>query len=385
MSGPEEPPHLPDAVERLSRLIAFQSESLTSNADLIAWMASRLQTVGGRVVVLEGAPGRSNLLASFGPEGVGGVLLSGHSDVVPPGEGWTTNPYHLVVDGERLVGRGTADMKGFLAVLLAVLEQADLGRLVQPLHVAVSYDEEIGCVGVRGLLEHLSRSPNVRPDLVVVGEPTSMHLRDAHRGKVAFRVEITGRPAHSSRSHLEPSAIDVAVELVAAVGRIGRRSGAEIDRNTPSVTTNVGTIAGGVSLNVIAPFCTFEFEVRHDANVDPDAELEPFWTAVAEAHDAFRPVGGGVAATEVARYPALASDPADPFVRMAQEWASNRAAPGLGYGTEGGLFQQILQAPVVVCGPGDIAVAHAPDEYVTIGQLDECRVFLGRILAHLSR
>ena len=346
-------PTVETVVDLLANLVAFPTESRSSNLDLVDLYAERAAAVGGTVTVVPGEAGRANLHLRFGPDASGGVLLSGHTDVVPAGSGWSTDPYVLTeVDGQ-LRARGSADMKGFLAAALVVMESVDVDGLRAPVHLGLSYDEEIGCVGVHGLLDTLSADESCTPEVVMVGEPTSMRLCNAHAGKVACRIELAAAAGHSSRAATDPSAVHEAVALAVAIE----------DLNDPSrgVSANVGTLRGGVAVNVLAPTCTMEFEVRHSVDVDPDevlADLSAF--------------GGHATTEEFIRYPALATDPEIKAVASVKALVG-RGEPGpVGFGTEAGLYSDRLATPAVIVGPGDIADAHRPDEHVAPDQLDRC-------------
>ncbi len=348
----------------LAELVAFPTESSTPNIDLIRWVADRVESNGGRVSVLDGSEGRANLLASFGPQMPGGLMLSGHTDVVPAGSGWATDPYSMTKIGDALYGRGTADMKGFIAATIRMAAQFREVELARPWHVALSFDEEIGCIGVRDALRVIAGRDDLSPEVVVIGEPTMMRPRHSHMGKLAYEVVCTAQAAHSSLSHSMPSAIAAAARLLSALDDLQQQYR---PRGEPEVTFNVGTITGGTALNVIADRCSFTFEVRHTVDQDPDAVLEPFMQAVDRQHSTL---------TEITRYPALRTAADDPWLRIVERIADAGPATTIGYGTEGGLFAEALDASVVICGPGDIAVAHRPDEYVTLDQLLRCERFL---------
>ena len=368
-------------VDLLAHLVAFPTDSRTPNRGLIDWVADHLSTFGASVVVIDGAArghdGRANLLARFGPDRAGGLVLSGHTDVVPAGDGWASPPYAVTESGDALVGRGTADMKGFIAAVLATVEVLDVAALTRPLHIALSYDEEVGCVGVRGLLHEFAdagRHGNVRPDLVVIGEPTMMRPCHAHLGKLAYRLAFAGRAGHSSTSPTEPSCISAAVHVIAALEAQAARLAAT------DVIANVGTIHGGTALNVLAEHCEITFEVRNSVRFDADDVLAPVWAVVDAEHTRLVAVGGGVERAELSRYPALSTDTGDPWVRVVERVADRGPSTTAGYGTEGGLFAEATAAPVVICGPGDIGVAHRPDEHVSLEQLRACLAFLPRLV-----
>lgn len=358
----------------LTELVEFATESHTPNRALIDSVADRLGAYGARVRIVGGPEGRANLLASFGPRSVGGLLLSGHTDVVAAGDGWETPPYSVTAADGTLYGRGTADMKGFIACVLAVVQELDVGSLTAPLHIALSYDEEVGCVGVRGLLDVVGADGEVRPALVVIGEPTMMQPSHAHAGKVAYRLALTGKAGHSSLSASMPSTISAAARIVTVLEAVAARH-----RN--EVTVNVGTINGGTALNVIAESCETTFELRHPTSIDPDGVLAPVRDAIEAERATLAAVGGGVEVTEITRYPALSTDTHHPLVRLVERLADRGSSIPIGYGTEGGLFAATLDAPVVICGPGDIAVAHRPGEHVSLDQLRACTQFLIQLIA----
>ena len=370
----------------LSQLVSWATESGTPNRPLIDWVADQLTAFGARVRLVGGPTGRTNLLATFGPEATGGLMLSGHTDVVPAGAGWSSEPYTATIDGDHIVGRGTADMKGFIACVLTIVEEIDPAQLRRPLHLALSYDEEVGCIGVRELLTDIAAASTAgasqhRPALVVIGEPTMMRPRHAHLGKVALRATFTADAAHSSLSPFRPSAISAASRVISVIDSITRDHERHIERSdsgeaTAQVTTNVGTISGGSALNVLSERCEIAFELRFSARFDADELMVPIWAAIDAERPRLAEVGGGVDVVEMSRYPALDTPTDLPLVRLVERIADRGASTPIGFGTEGGLFAAALDVPVVICGPGDIAVAHRPDEHVSREQLMACLGFL---------
>ena len=368
-------------VNLLADLVAHATESRSSNLELIDQYAQRATAAGAAVDLLPGevAPGeteRANLHLRFGPDAPGGILLSGHTDVVPAGTGWATDPYELTeVDG-RLAARGTADMKGFLAAALVLLEGTDVNALRAPVHLGLSYDEEIGCVGVRGLLDVLatgsSGAGTCVPDLVLVGEPTGMRLANAHAGKVAHRVELVAASGHSSRAGTEPTAVHEAAALATLVHGLN-----DAERG---ISANVGSIHGGVAVNVLAPSCTLEFEVRHGSHIDPDEVLAEVLAAVAAADRRLATVGGHATSEAFIGYPGLDTDPTLAPVATMVDLVGCGAPGPVGFGTEAGLYADRLGVPSVIVGPGDIADAHRPDEYVAPDQLERCSDVLHRTI-----
>lgn len=354
-----------EAVELLAALVAVPTESNTPNAALTDLIAERADGAGAAVNRLEGPAGRANLHLRFGPEAPGGVLLSGHTDVVPAGSGWTTDPYTLNVAGDRLLGRGTADMKGFIACLLTVATGADTSKWTAPLHVGLSYDEEIGCVGVASLLQMLADDPLVAPAIVVVGEPTGLTLRTSHSGKVSYTVRARCVPGHSSLSPTRTNALDQIVAVARAV----------IDANTlaadSGASTNVGTLHAGSAVNVLAASAELSFECRHRHGCDPADILSGAWSQVETAQAALRGLNGSVEVVCDARYPALNTPQDHPQVRFLAELSGRDCTGHLPFGCEAGLYAESLGVPAVVFGPGHIENAHRPDEFVTTNQLIE--------------
>jgi acetylornithine deacetylase len=367
----------------LRHLVAFPTVSRTSNLALQEWMSGQLEACGARVRVVPGAGAdRANLVASIGPATAGGVLLSGHTDVVPPGEGWRTDPWQLVEQDGRLFGRGTADMKGFLAAVLVVLRHIDPLSLSAPVHVLASYDEEVGCQGVRDVLPELGHDPTVRPELVVIGEPTMMRPRHSHLGKQMYRLTVKAAEAHSSRAATAPSAIAAAAELVQVLSAIQAGCPAASPGCAPAYTVNCGTIRGGTAANVIAAECEVVFEVRHDIDHDPIEVLGPFFAAAEAVHHRLTAVGGGVERHLITSYPAMSTDTSLPAFAHAVRMADTGHAQALDFGTEGGLLATAIDAPVMVCGPGDIGDAHRPDESVAVEQLERCAHLVRQLIDH---
>jgi acetylornithine deacetylase len=365
----------------LSELVAYPTESRTPNLGLINWVADHLESNGGHAIVLEGdEQGRANLLATFGPPTRGGLMLSGHTVVVPAGTGWATDPYSMTKIGDAMYGRGTADMKGFVAAMIRMTEQLRGVEMARPLHVVLSFDEEVGCVGVRHALEVIAARDGMRPDVVLIGEPTMMRPRHSHMGKLAYEVVCRALPAHSSLSHSTPSAITAAARLLAVIDELQQRYRPLAE---PEVTFNCGTIAGGTALNVIADRCAFAFETRHTVDHDPDVVLLPLRRAIDRQNAELVGQGASVELTEITRYPALRTPSDDPWLRVVERIADAGPATSIGYGTEGGLFAEALDVAVVICGPGDIAVAHRPDEYVTVDQLLRCERFLNGLVQQI--
>lgn len=373
------------AIELLSRLVAFDTTSHKPNRDLVAFVESYLAGHGVASELIPTADGtKAALFATVGPAGVPGIALSGHTDVVPADAGaWTGDPFTVRKQDGRLYGRGTADMKGFVACVLAMVPELRRRRLKVPVHVVLSYDEEVGCIGVRPMIAELG-SRLVKPRAVIVGEPTSMAVVDAHKGPVRWQVEITGRAAHSSMAPLGVNAIAVAAELVAELGRIEAELKAlpGAPRFTPPYSTlQVTEIAGGTATNIVPAFCRFGFDVRALPGLDVDA-IERRLVTFAETRclPAMRRVApeAGIVVRRTNSVPPFAAAPASEAVALALKLAEQNETHAVSYATEAGLFQA-ADVPAVVCGPGDIAEAHTADEWIAVADLERCLAFLARL------
>jgi acetylornithine deacetylase len=370
-------------VALLRDLVAFATVSETPNLALQSWLENRLVERGAVVQIVPGPLGRANLWARLGPDRPGGLLLAGHTDVVPPGDGWATDPWQATVIGDRVQGRGTADMKGFFAAALVAFEGLDAEAMHAPVHLVASYDEEIGCRGVRDVLPLLADDAAVRPDLVLIGEPTMMVPGHTHLGKQVLRVTFTGTEAHSSRAGRVPSALSQAAAVVRALDELQAVCPPPLGvGEPPPYSVNVGSLHGGTQPNVIAARAELVFEIRFAAGIVPEAVLGPVYDVIDRARTVLSAVGGGLMVEELTRYPALAPDRANPAYQAAERLIDAGPSVGVSYGTEGGLFAQALDVPVIIFGPGDIAVAHRPDEYVPLAQLFRCTRTLARLIDH---
>ncbi|MEE4635497.1 acetylornithine deacetylase [Pseudomonas alliivorans] len=383
----------PRALDIFKRLIAFETVSSEPNMALIEYVRDLLATKGIESLIVRDETGKkANLFASTGPQEQPGVLLSGHTDVVPAaGQAWTVPPFQATLRDGRIYGRGTCDMKGFIALAIdAMLDAADM-TLTRPLQLALSHDEEIGCVGVRRLLDVLHLAP-VRPFLCVVGEPTLMQFAVGHKGKSSYRTYCRGQEAHSSLAPRAVNAIHLASDFIAEL----RKSQKQVEQqgvrddgyDIPYSTVHIGRIDGGKALNIVPNLCTLEFEYRNLPGDDPDQLLEQLReraeVLVREARQL-----SGVAAIDIEimnEYPALETHPSVEAVRMLHAFAE----PGtrhikVSYGTEGGLFAGRLNVPVVVCGPGSIEQAHKPDEFIEERQMNAGERFLQSLLGSLKQ
>ena len=373
----------------LQALIAFDTISSNPNRALIAWVQDVLQAAGARVVLIPDATGgKANLYATIGPEG-GGVMLSGHTDVVPvEGQAWTVPPFALTEAQGRYYGRGTADMKGFVACAIATMIKAAGRDLRVPLHLALSYDEEVGCLGVGSLIDLLAAAP-VRPLMCIVGEPTGMHVATGHKGKVALRAVCTGREGHSALAPLALNALHLAADFVGVVRAVqarlvahGLRDG---DYDVPYSTLHVGKLNGGVQVNIVPQTAVVDWEIRSLADEDVAALIDEV-RAGAEAIVAPLRADFPEAAIEVSRlwdYPGLGTATEAGVVRFVQSLTGANGTIKVAYGTEGGLFDARLGVPTVICGPGSMAQGHKPDEYVTVEQMARCEAMLGALVERL--
>ena len=371
-------------------LIAFPTISSDSNLAMIEYIRSLLERAGiASSLIFNEERTKANLFASIGPKDKPGVLLSGHSDVVPvTGQAWTSDPFRIVERHGNLYGRGTADMKGFIACVLAVAEQLTQHALSKPYQMVFSYDEEVGCIGVRRVIEQLP-SLTTLPELCIIGEPTMMEPVIAHKGKVAGHIKCTGHSCHSSQALDGLNAIHLANDMITSIRKQQDiiLSGAIRDDGftVPVTTLHIGTIKGGTALNIVPSECNLEFEIRNIPSQNADDLLDALFNearALTERASERFP-GTGVSIDIFNRYPGLATPSDSPALTRVQRLVASNAAGKISFGTEGGLFNQHLGVPVIVCGPGDIAQAHKPNEFVSMAQLDACLVFLERLSSEL--
>ena len=379
------------AVDLLAELTAFDTTSDRSNLPLIAFVEDYLERHGVASSRIPDETGdKANLHATIGPADRPGVMLSGHTDTVPvTGQAWTVDPFRLTADGERLYGRGTADMKGFLAAVLAAVPALVEADLAVPVHLAFSHDEEVGCLGVRTLLADLARQP-VRPAACVIGEPTSMRPATAHKGKIAVRLHVHGKACHSGMAPEGVNAVHAAARLVTRVEEMAaaKASAGPFDTRfaIPHTTLQVGTIEGGTALNIVPQDCQLDLEIRNVPEDDPEALLEELMAFAASLESEMRQAHpeAGIRQEPLHDYPGLSMADDHDLVDFILSLLDDPTLERIGYGTEGGLFQRELGIPTVVCGPGSMAQGHQPDEFVTRDQLARCEAFLSRLIAALS-
>jgi acetylornithine deacetylase len=375
-------------VEMIRALVGFDTTSAKSNLALIDFVRDYLAGYGvdSRYVHSEDGT-KANLWATVGSDEPGGVVLSGHTDVVPvEGQPWGSEPFEVAEKDGRLYGRGTADMKSYIAIALSLVPEMLARPLKRPIHFALTHDEEVGCIGaprlIRDVLENLPR-----PGAVIIGEPTEMQVVDAHKGINSFTTTVTGYEAHSSLTHRGVNAVMTAGRLIAFLGDLAAEKAANPQSNSrfdpPYSTIHVGTVEGGTALNIVSRHCDFKWEIRALPGDDPAetvARLEEFCER--EIIPAMRRVAPetGVETKPRVTVPALGPDPGSPAEQLAFALTGTNATHAVSYATEGGQFQQ-AGLPAVVCGPGSIDQAHKPNEWIALEQVDAGEKFARRLIA----
>ncbi len=376
------------STEILERLVAFDTTSRNSNLPLIDWVRAYLDGLGVPYRLSHDATGeRANLHAVIGPRGAGGIALSGHVDTVPvDGQAWSGDPFRLRAKDGRLLARGAADMKGFVACCLAAVPHFQAAGLRRPVHLFISYDEEVDCGGARRLIVDLAESGE-RPSMCIVGEPTSMQPVLGHKGRLAATVTVRGRAGHSSVPARGVNAVHAAAEAVAWIAAEQRRMAAEgpfaPGFEPPHTTVHVGLLSGGTILNIIPELASFRMEWRVVPGDDQHAAVARLQAQLASAiepamHAVDPRTGFTVAVTDW--LPGLSLDPDHALAGLVRQLTGANSAGYVSYGTEAGLYEA-AGIPSIVCGPGDIAQAHTPDEWIAASQLDACDAFLARLAA----
>ena len=383
-----------NTINRLSRLIAFDTTSRHSNLALIHDCADYLESLGLKPWLSHNADqSKANLFATIAAADgntEGGLILSGHTDVVPTdGQAWQSDPYRADIREGRLYGRGSADMKGFIAAVLAAAPAMVQAGLKRPLHIALSYDEEIGCLGAPVMIAELQKR-GLTPEHCIVGEPTSMRMVVAHKGIHTFRCAVHGKAAHSSLTPQGVNAIEYAAKLIVFInelaGRLKARYDTDPDYDVPFSTLSVNTIAGGIAGNIVPQLCEFEFDYRNLPHMSP-ADI----TAPIEAHirEVLQPQMQAVdAACRIdmrhgENVPAMPEAEAALLHDLITQLVQDSSRLKVAYATEGGQFQQ-AGIPTVICGPGNIEQAHKADEFVELSQLARCDAFLHKLIAAQS-
>lgn len=385
-------PHLPETVALLDRLVAYPTVSSDSNLALIDDLAGRLEDCGARVELFQSEDGtKANLFATLGPESGGGIVLSGHTDVVPvTDQPWQSDPFKVHESESRLYGRGTCDMKGFIAAAVVLAPEFAKADLTRPIHFAFTYDEEVGCFGGRALAEEL-RKRDARPALALIGEPTEMQVIDGHKGCCEYSVHFHGLEGHGSKPAEGVNAAEYAVryasELMSLRAELEARAPEDSPFDPPWTTLNIGALEGGVAHNVIASKARLDWEMRPVQSSDADfvkahlqelvaRKLLPEMRAIHSQADVITEIIGEVAG--------LAVMPENAARDLVAGLLGANSAGTVPFGTEAGLFQEIGM-DVVICGPGSIDQAHKADEFVSLDQLDRCLGLLGKLGQSMTR
>jgi acetylornithine deacetylase len=381
------------SVEMLRRLVAFDTTSRDSNLALIHYVRDYLKGHGIESTLVPNAEGtKANLFATVGPKAEGGVVLSGHTDVVPvDGQPWDTDPWTLTARDGKLYGRGTCDMKAFSAIGLAMVPHFLRAKLKVPIHFALSYDEEVGCLGAHSLAERLMGAVP-RPRVIVIGEPTMMTVVHAHKGARGYVTTFTGVEAHSSMTHLGVSAIHFAGEFIAFLNRLEAELEARAPKDSefkpPMSTINVGTVQGGTAGNILARQCTLLWISRLLPSDDQEEierrALDHLQNTLLPAMRQRHP-DANIVTEKRSATPPFSPEGNDEAKALARAWSGSNVVGSVPYGTEAGIFRRTLGVPTVVCGPGDIAQAHQPNEFILAAQIDACESFMRRMVEWAER
>lgn len=385
----------------LQELVGFDTTSSKSNLAMIDHMADRLSGLGFTIRHTQNAARtKANLFATIGPQTTtglqngegslsGGIVLSGHTDVVPANPSdWTTPPFTASLRDDKLYGRGTADMKGFIACCLSAAPRFAEARLAKPIHFAFSYDEEVGCLGVRGLLADLTAA-NIRPSLCVVGEPTEMNVIIGHKGKKSVTCTVLGKEGHSAMNHHGVNAVEIAADLVSRLRALQRQIKTdgpfENGYDPPYTTLHTGTIHGGTAINIVPKECKFEFEIRNLPSHDPELVMREMRAYAQELVVDMLNIdpATGIMFDEYNTTAGLSSGPDSEAAQLTCQLSGHNHTQKVSFTTEAGLFAA-HGIPAVVCGPGSITQAHRPDEFIALEQLARCEAFLEGILGRVS-
>lgn len=389
----QQTPGQPDSLKMIEKLISYDTTSRESNLELIEFVQGYLQDLGVESQLVYNEDKRkANLYATLGPADRSGIMLSGHTDVVPvDGQNWASDPFTMRHADGKLYGRGSSDMKSFIAIVLAFAPEILARKLETPIHLAFSYDEEIGCVGVRRLVEILKDMP-FKPAMCIVGEPTDMKVVIAHKGKQSYRAHVRGLESHSSLAPQAVNAVEYAAEAVTYLKGMARRYATngpfDEDFDISHTTVHTGVFHGGTALNIVPKECSFDFEFRHLPADDADALFAEIQTYVREKLEpemqAIDP-DSGFCFEELSAIPALDAREDDDVVTFVKSIAERNDHGKVAFGTEAGLFQKHAGIPTVICGPGSITQAHRPDEFITMEQIGLCETFMRRLIDRLDK
>jgi len=374
----------------LGDLIGFPTVTSDSNLDLIAYAEARLREVGAQVSLSRHPEEeKANLLATIGPAVDGGVVLSGHTDVVPADEdAWTGAPFVAMRREQRIYGRGSVDMKGFIACALAMAPDFAAADLKRPIHIALTFDEEVGCRGAPVLVSEILRTGSM-PSAAIIGEPTEMAIIDAHKGCYEYTTRITGLAGHGSAPDLGVNAVQIASRYVTRLLDLGRRledrAPTDSPYDPPYTTINVGVLSGGTARNVVAGECVIEWEMRPVIRDDADFVLAGVHAAEREMLAEMRHVhpDASIVTDTQGAVDGLEKDPSSAAVALGRALLGDQPTAVVSFGTEAGIYQA-AGIPAIVCGPGSIEMAHRPDEYIEISQLEACLDMLATLTTYLS-
>jgi acetylornithine deacetylase len=381
-----------DTIDLLARLVAFDTTSRNSNLPLVEWLCAFLAERDVPFELFPSEDGRkASVYATIGPADAAGYVLSGHTDVVPvDGQAWSSDPFRLRLADGKAYGRGACDMKGFLACMLAMVPAMQAARLKRPVHLAFSYDEEVGCTGVRPMLHEIAPRA-VKPLAAFIGEPSSMQVIIGHKSGQRCFVKVTGRAAHSSLAPHGVNAVEWGARLVAHIRDMADDLAANGARDAlydvPHTTMHVGIFKGGTAPNIVPHEAEISFECRALGGEDADAYITE---AIRYAREELEPKmkridpSAGFEFAHAAGIPALDTAPDHAAVTLAKRLAGQNGHAKVAYGTEAGLFQEIAGVPSIVIGPGDIDQAHKPDEWIAVSELDKCNAFIGKLIAECA-
>lgn len=377
-----------NSIEILKKLVSFDTTSFKSNLDLIKFIENYLNDLNIKSeLIYDETKNKANLFTTIGPNLQGGIVLSGHTDVVPiTKQNWTSDPFILTERDNKLFGRGSSDMKGFIAIVLSRVSAMVEKKLKKPIHLAFSYDEEIGCVGVHSLLD-LIKKKSINPEFCIVGEPTSMEMVIGHKGKHAYDVKVDGLSCHSGQAPYGVNAINYASKLINYIEEINKEKSIkgpfDNEYEIPYSTLHTGLIKGGTILNIVPNLCQFEFEIRHLAEDDPLEIIQRIkqYTEellIKEMHNISPKTN--IEINEKINYPGLNISESISPVKQVKELLGNSSHKKVIFGTEGGLFKRELNLPTIICGPGSIDQAHKPDEFISIQQIEKGGTFIDKLI-----
>ena len=381
-----------NSIEILKKLVSFDTTSFKSNLDLIKFIENYLNDLNIKSeLIYDETKNKANLFTTIGPNLQGGIVLSGHTDVVPiTKQNWTSDPFILTERDDKLFGRGSSDMKGFIAIVLSRVSAMVEKKLKKPIHLAFSYDEEIGCVGVHSLLD-LIKKKSINPEFCIVGEPTSMEMVIGHKGKHAYDVKVDGLSCHSGQAPNGVNAINYASKLINYIEEINKEKSIkgpfDNDYEIPYSTLHTGLIKGGTILNIVPKLCQFEFEIRHLAEDDPLETIQRIkqYTEellIKEMHNISSTTN--IEINEKINYPGLNISESISPVKQIKELLGKSSHKKVVFGTEGGLFKRELNLPTIICGPGSIDQAHKPDEFISIQQIEKGGTFIDKLINNCS-